>query len=558
MQADIPVELTGFVPNEVGTMNLPMWKIVHEKDCEEILFCKNSPFNKWVAFSIVLPSTFCVFFAVLAYRFAESFPPDAAHIPFYIICVTLALIPFFCVIAPLVNWIFISLNASYWKGPLRFRYNIKTNELYFPREDAFYKATDYLQLVFGYTFGSDASNARPSTDGGISWPGYVHAPPITVQFYAILQKKDGQWVRHTLALDAIPTTIKQAIKVLENYLTFEVIVRKMTVKECYNEQHAMKEKEVREVITTKETVEVKEIKEVVAKKKEKQILLQQTWGTPPRSVSLRTQLAILTNVNMTYWIFACLGLLIALFALPLCLSSFEDAFHSNFQPAGKGVIVARVETHVRMNKRANSHRQGEPVFCYVIKKRAKEDQTDTSGMEQGQTCYDKRLYEVGEEVAIEQSGDRYRVVGSTCSALGKSGVMVGLIPFLFASIGLGGIVLGIRRGCQRLSILQSGKVEYGRLVKMSSPEPSLEGSGSQSYYCFMPDEHQNVSPMFYDPIDPRRSMMLDDLPVGTRFDPFTQTFRTSFRGVIVPLLLSILVGSTFIALIYAVAVSVFV
>ncbi|MGL6225859.1 MAG: hypothetical protein ACRC10_04435 [Thermoguttaceae bacterium] len=567
----IPVELTTYRNYLRELVTIPIWRIVDENEAGNLSMVRRNVFNRYLVLILAIPSLFSVLFAILFYR---SNLTDNPVIQFWFTILILSSIPMFCVVGPLFYWLALrGQNTQHWGGKVRFRFNRFTRELYFPREKATYHLNDYRRVILGCTEGYDTTMPYMKKSGNTVFAQDWSLHPSEVnqirfqsgfmsrtELYFLLEDHEGRWIRHDIACDRIPQP--KVVRSLTQQIPCEAMFRTMGLLECYNEQHAEKEKGVREVITTKETaketVEVKEIKEVVAKKQEKQILLQQTWGTPPRSVSLRTQLAILTNVNMTYWIFACLGLLVALFALPLCLSSFEDALHSNFQPAGKGVIVDRVETHIRMNKRANGHRRiamdrGEPVFCYVIKKLAKEDQTDKSGMEQGQTCYDKRLYEVGEEVAIEQSGDRYRMIGSTCSALGKSGLMVGLIPFLFASIGLGGIVLGIRRGCQCLSILQSGKVEYGRLVKMSSPEPSLEGSGAQSYYCFMPDEHQNVSPMFYDPIDPRRSLMLDDLPVGTRFDPFTQTFRTSFRGVIVPLLLSLLVGTTFIALIYAVA-----
>ena len=240
MPSNIPEELTRFIAYDTGTINLPMWKIEHDRKSGEILFCKNSPFNKWVGLSIAIPSIACIIIAVLVNLFSTIFPQGVLpqvlerEIPFFTTCVTIATIvavPFFCVVAPFVNWIVINYNSAYWGGPTRFRYNIETREIYFPRERVSYKPTDYLKLVFGYTTGYDTRNAWQPLYGGMSMPGAHEANLKQAQFYIIILKNDGQWVRYTLATDMSLTTIKQAIVIMKNYMIFEVITRKMSVKE---------------------------------------------------------------------------------------------------------------------------------------------------------------------------------------------------------------------------------------------------------------------------------------------------------------------------------------
>lgn len=292
---------------------------------------------------------------------------------------------------------------------------------------------------------------------------------------------------------------------------------------------------------------------------------------PPRSVSLAVRLLLLLNngsAPMFGWIFACFGMIFNIVFLPMAFGGLVDWIHWGYEPAGKGEIVEVVDAKTKVNERE--------IFRYVFK------QTDGN---KGQCYTGKGRFKIGDSVDLEQSGSKVRISGTQLSPMGRLSIFP-IFVVIFPPVGISIVLYGTFQGRKAIRLLQDGEVGRGRFIDMKATGISVGGAqpGIKAHHSLQPKRYvmklhykftaddgetydayataldtsrltdDSVEALFYDPMDPTQSVLLDSLPGKVRFDEMERTFKANPFRVVLPVLFCGLFIVELAALIYAISV----
>ncbi len=278
---------------------------------------------------------------------------------------------------------------------------------------------------------------------------------------------------------------------------------------------------------------------------------------PPRSVALPVRLLLWFNYGtmpLFGWIFTCFGMIFCIIFLPWTISSIPDLTHRNFEPAGKGKVVDVVETSMKVNNAK--------VFRYDF------EQPDGKQAH----CFASRArIDVGDKVDLEKSGTVYRIKGTSLSMTGPFGVFTVFVVF-FPCVGMGFVLYGVFHGRKAIALLEDGEIGRGGFIDETPTNMHVNGrsvmklhfkfetsdGGVYDAYTTALDtstlKDGSLKPLFYDPMDPTRSVLLDGLPTGIRFDEFEQTFKTSIFRTVLPVFFCSLFLVEAVALAYSISI----
>ena len=253
------------------------------------------------------------------------------------------------------------------------------------------------------------------------------------------------------------------------------------------------------------------------------------------------------------WAFAIFGFSFAL----LAVNGFglDDAVPRNWIDAGKGKITRVVETGWSTGG-DNKGRGSQKIYAYHFEATNNEIGT-ISGISYGF----KGKYKTGDEVVIKKAGKRYRVLGLTLTGVS---VELSLIFFgmgcLFGGIGLGlmsypwfvgGKTIiclrdGMTIGAKYIGTSPTGVNVNGKQVMKANFEYQVDGAtytASASALDTSRLTDSEYKAVLYDPIKPKRSVVLDGLPSGIRLDEMTGQFCTDPVHLVLPFFASAIVGT---------------
>lgn len=246
MNTLLPDELTFVQPHDSAVCNgNPAWKMVFDENSGMVEVRRGQMFQlAWIVFGLILGS---FMFWGLTWASENLVQADdvkkglrlAAVFFFFLMFLSLSCLP------ALTVW----LNSRYWKGPLRFRADLNTGELFFTRENTLYQRNDYTKLIIGYAIGYDARKAELVGNVvverriGADQSHHPVGPLRIVQVYLLLLTPQGKWVRHNLTWDATVGRKRRYLKpfqdlseALRPLTKGEEISRTFTIVECSENQ----------------------------------------------------------------------------------------------------------------------------------------------------------------------------------------------------------------------------------------------------------------------------------------------------------------------------------
>ena len=103
---------------------------------------------------------------------------------------------------PAVDALWTLLNARHWKGPLRFRYDPQSCELFFARENVTYRHGEYASLILGCVRGADMKG-RVKTFGMWGRGEATGRLAQITQIFMLVRDKNNEWQRHNLTDDIV-------------------------------------------------------------------------------------------------------------------------------------------------------------------------------------------------------------------------------------------------------------------------------------------------------------------------------------------------------------------
>jgi hypothetical protein len=276
---------------------------------------------------------------------------------------------------------------------------------------------------------------------------------------------------------------------------------------------------------------------------------------PPRKVSIAAQLLLLGDMSVDVvigWIFACFGMIFCILIVPLAMNATAELLRY-YQPLGQGEITVIEKTGMKVNET--------PIYLFTFKQ--------PNGTV-GKCRFFGEQYKIGDNVDLEKCGYRVRIVGS-----GKNLNFVEtllLLVLLFPIVGL--LIFGYKifRSLKTLRLLRDGEIGKGYFIEMkptgmvinTKPEMKLHyqftANDGEIYNAFAKTcdtkklTDDSFEPLFYDVMKPDKSVLLDSLPNGIRFDEFDGTFRANPLRIFLPTLLCGLFLAELVTLIYAIAI----
>ncbi|MGL6225577.1 MAG: hypothetical protein ACRC10_03010 [Thermoguttaceae bacterium] len=282
---------------------------------------------------------------------------------------------------------------------------------------------------------------------------------------------------------------------------------------------------------------------------------------PPRKIAGSAAIVLLLRNGIAPlfgWFFACFGMIFCIVFIPLCMPSAQDLFTRNYKSVGKGTVTHVVDTKVTANK--------VPVYQFQFQWVSGDNQAKTG------TCYFRgEQFKVGDEVEVEQSGDKYRIVGSTLTTLGAFGFIFAVFPLVFPVVGLSFVLTGTVHGMKTMLLLTKGalgrarflemtdsgvRVNNRRLMKLHYRFAASDGQVYDAYAKAVNTKKLTDDPvelLLYDETNPKRSVLLDSLPGKIKFDESSGEFRTNPIYAVLPLLFFNLFQIELIVCIYAIA-----
>ena len=239
----LPNELTEFVPENVMTGICRSWELKADDfdDCIEI---RNVLFSRrMIAAIVALLAWMLLILGVGITMILLGDMPTLGDLPQPLL--KTFIIAFFCLAGFGAIGIFIALliyttlqNASLWKDGLRFQYHKSSGKLFFPREHVRYARNDYDQLILGTTKGY---NTVESSENQRHRKAQF---PFVLETYFLIHRKDGTWVRHLIAYDALTGVFDRwskathpAVVKIQESLQCQLVKRTMSLSECRAAQH---------------------------------------------------------------------------------------------------------------------------------------------------------------------------------------------------------------------------------------------------------------------------------------------------------------------------------
>lgn len=276
----------------------------------------------------------------------------------------------------------------------------------------------------------------------------------------------------------------------------------------------------------------------------------------PRKVSLIVQVLLILNKDYAFlgWIFTCFGMVYCIVFVPIATNTAIDLLRY-YEPLGQGEIAVVEKTNWESNEI--------PVYLFTFKQ--------PNGA-LGKCRIHGERYKIGDKVELEKSGNNIRIVGSGKNVWN----FVMIVFFLFPIIGLLFIGNGMAHGLKALFLLQYGEIGKGHIIDMeptgtvinNNPEMKLHyqftANDGETYNAFAKTcnttklTDDSVEPLFYDAMEPNRSVLLDSLPNGIRIDELDGSFRANPLRIFFPLLFCGLFFVELIILIYAVIIGGFI
>ena len=283
----------------------------------------------------------------------------------------------------------------------------------------------------------------------------------------------------------------------------------------------------------------------------------QTIPLPPRELpfSVRLYLRLCsTSAPIIGWFVAGFGFIFALAAVGFM--GLDDAIPRIWSNAGKVTITDIEEANLKLNDRK--------VYAYHFEM-TENDVEKITGISYGYNG----IYKTGDEVVLYKSGKRYRVQNLSLTPGGTWWwfplVFLGA-GCLFGIIGLCFPIYSWFAGGKAIQMLQYGTAVGARYLGMNSTgvrvndqsvmkvnfEYQVAGetytaSAQALNISRLTDAKHKV--VFYDPVLPERSVVLDGLPSGIHLDELTGRFWSSPLRCFLPLLAAAIVCGQIVAIV---------
>jgi hypothetical protein len=267
-------------------------------------------------------------------------------------------------------------------------------------------------------------------------------------------------------------------------------------------------------------------------------------ASPPRQIPPLVWAQVLFGgfINQFGWGFFGFGL-IFLWAFGLNTDLTQLLFALRPVETAPGVILSVESTSATVNET--------PVYAYSYAFRIEQQETEY----RSQSYSTGRQFESGWDVTVEylaDSPDMSRIHG-TRRGVFSPWVLAIVLPFPL--VGLGFIIAGVVNGIAGLRLLSRGRMTVG---KLSGKEPTSTRINHQPVYKLtfdfvgddgMPQtavakthkpyrlEDEAEERLLYDPRQPDRAVLLDNLPGSPEIDPFGQLYSTNVKGAMLSLLL---------------------
>ena len=138
---------------------------------------------------------------------------------------------------PAVDALMTILHTWHWKGGLQFRFDPRSSELFFPKENATYCVIDGVKLVVGCVHGFDMRRSSQRY-------------PWIAQIFMLVLDKNGEWQRHNLTYDwdieeffsksktHVKPHFSRFVEKLRAHLEFEVFERDYSKDICFAQQNS--------------------------------------------------------------------------------------------------------------------------------------------------------------------------------------------------------------------------------------------------------------------------------------------------------------------------------
>ncbi|MBL4849318.1 MAG: DUF3592 domain-containing protein [Planctomycetes bacterium] len=280
---------------------------------------------------------------------------------------------------------------------------------------------------------------------------------------------------------------------------------------------------------------------------------------PPRGVSPALQLQILfRSGNQAFawaWVFGWLFVIWLLALLGGLNFADELRFATSKPEEVSGRIKASAGTSVEVNER--------PVVAFEF------TFTDGSGVKREATSYSQQSeMPAGRTVSVEylaSDPDTARIVGMR---LATFPVWIVLLMGAFPCVGVLLIMRGLRRGLENRRLLRSGRLALGKLLSREATNVSInEQPVMELTFAFVDHEGRSQrlrhkthlidalvdddeERLLYDPQDPTRAVLLDDLPGDGSVNPAGEfvCLGGPLVGLKMPILTLVVHGAIFLAL----------
>ena len=279
------------------------------------------------------------------------------------------------------------------------------------------------------------------------------------------------------------------------------------------------------------------------------LLILRSISPPPRDVPLSVRLDLrfcppnLMSVGKG-WFLGVMG-----FAFALIVSSateLDDLVPRNWDDIGNGKITKIEGTDARVGGEGCGSR---PVFAYHFEIVTPDEAENITGISYGF----RGIHAIGDEVVIQRAGKRYRVQDLHLTP-GDWGwlPLIFLGCCLFGVIGLYSPIKGLFVGGKAIWLLQYGHAVIARYSGMEPTGMSIHRRGSERDTLIMNVnfEYQvsgnnyvasvqaletdtfrwtetKTKFVFYDPMRPDKSVVLDGVPGGIQIDELTGRFKTN-------------------------------
>ena len=296
----------------------------------------------------------------------------------------------------------------------------------------------------------------------------------------------------------------------------------------------------------------------------------QTIPLPPREVSLSAQLYLrLSSVSsmppVICWFCAGFGFMFALIAVGFM--GLDDTIPRNWNDAGKAKITSVEETNVSISSGAKRRGHGcdRPIYAYHFETIVPAEAEKVIGVSYGFGG----KYAIGVVAPLQKAEQRYRLQGLSLTKVPSEWWWFPLI-FLGAGcvFGIGGLCFpiyswfaggkavrllqyGIAAGAEYLDMNPTSRYDNNPLMKVDfefqvAGEKYVTSAYALNTSRLTDAEHKIV---FYDPMLPKRSVVLDGLPSGIHFDEFSGRFWSSPLRCLLPLLAAAIVCGQIVAIV---------